>query len=73
MKFLPGSCPSLLNANNMETDDLPPAPGRHLLRLWLATCEEEGGWALPMPDSKEKKRGGVQVDNTPPKAPLVAE
>lgn len=56
-----------------QTDFAPPAPRRHLLRLWLATPESEGGWALPMPDSNEKKRGGVQVNNTPPKAPLDAE
>lgn len=54
-------------------DFAPPAPRRHLLRLWLATPEDEGGWALPFPDSHEKKRGGVQVDDTPPKAPLDAE
>ena len=61
-------------ANGMfVTDFAPPAPRRHLLRLWLATPEGEGGWALPMPDSHEKKRGGVQVNDTPPKAPLDAE
>jgi hypothetical protein len=54
-------------------DFAPPAPRRHLLRLWLATPEGEGGWALPMPDSHGKKRGGVQVNDTPPKAPLDAE
>lgn len=43
------------------------------MRLWLSTPEDEGGWALPMPDSKEKKRGGIQVDNMPPHAPLDAE
>lgn len=54
-------------------DHAPPAPRRHLLRLWLSTPETEGGWALPMPDSKEKKRGGVQVNNSAPTAPLDAE
>jgi len=43
------------------------------MRLWLSTPETEGGWALPMPDSNEKKRGGVQVNDTPPRAPLDAE
>ena len=57
----------------LVTDFAPPAPRRHLLRLWLSTPESEGGWALPMPDSDEKKRGGIQVNNTPPKAPLDAE
>jgi hypothetical protein len=63
----------LLHARTEYTDPLPPAPRRHLLRLWLSTPEGEGGWALPMPDSQEKKRGGIQVDNTAPRAPLDAE
>ncbi|KAG9257196.1 TfdA family taurine catabolism dioxygenase TauD [Emericellopsis atlantica] len=63
----------LLHSRTAYTDHPPPAPRRHLLRLWLSTPETEGGWALPMPDSKEKKRGGVQVNNTPPRAPLDAE
>ena len=46
---------------------------RHLMRLWLAVPEGEGGWILPFKDSKEKKRGGVQVDDTRPVAPLDAE
>ncbi|BFZ62119.1 hypothetical protein YB2330_003198 [Saitoella coloradoensis] len=46
---------------------------RHLFRLWLATSEEEGGWALPFPDSRFVKRGGIQVDDTPPRCPLDAE
>jgi hypothetical protein len=41
--------------------------------LWLSTPDTEGGWVLPMPDSAEKKRGGIQVNNTPPRAPLDAE
>lgn len=64
---------TLTQANAVPADFPPPAPRRHLLRLWLATPETEGGWALPMPDSKEKKRGGVQVNNTAPRAPLDAE
>ena len=46
---------------------------RHLMRLWLATPESEGGWKLAFPDSKEKKRGGIQVDDNPPTCPLDAE
>ena len=46
---------------------------RHLMRLWLATPEDEGGWKLAFPDSKEKKRGGIQVDYNPPTCPLDAE
>ena len=46
---------------------------RHLMRLWLATPESEGGWRLAFPDSKEKKRGGIQVDYNRPTCPLDAE
>ncbi|KAE8448494.1 hypothetical protein EG329_009375 [Mollisiaceae sp. DMI_Dod_QoI] len=46
---------------------------RHLMRLWLATPESEGGWKLPFHDSNEKKRGGIQVDDTAPVCPLDAE
>ena len=46
---------------------------RHLMRLWLATPESEGGWRSAFPDSKEKKRGGIQVDDNPPTCPLDAE
>jgi hypothetical protein len=35
--------------------------------------EEEGGWKLPFHDSREKKRGGIQVDDTAPVAPEDAE
>ncbi|KAL2162944.1 hypothetical protein VTH06DRAFT_6780 [Thermothelomyces fergusii] len=63
----------ILHARTAYKDFAPPAPRRHLLRLWLSTPEGEGGWALPMPDSHEKKRGGVQVNDTPPKVPLDAE
>ena len=54
-------------------DYAPPAPRRHLLRLWLSTPEEEGGWSLNIPDNNEQKREGIQVDDTPPNAPLDAE
>ncbi|KAF7557060.1 hypothetical protein G7046_g6122 [Stylonectria norvegica] len=63
----------LLHARTEYKDYPAPHPRRHLLRLWLSTPESEGGWALPMPDSKEKKRGGIQVNNTAPRAPLDAE
>ncbi|CAH0055719.1 unnamed protein product [Clonostachys solani] len=63
----------LLHARTAYKDYPPPSPRRHLLRLWLSTPQGEGGWALPFHDSFEKKRGGVQVDNTAPRAPLDAE
>ncbi|KAL5000350.1 hypothetical protein BDV10DRAFT_162546 [Aspergillus recurvatus] len=63
----------VLHARTAYKDYAPPAPRRHLMRLWLATPENEGGWRLPFWDSNEKKRGGVQVDDTPPVALLDAE
>jgi hypothetical protein len=63
----------VLHARTAYKDFPPPEPRRHLMRLWLSTPEEEGGWALPMPDAREKKRGGIQVDNVAPRAPLDAE
>lgn len=56
--------------------DYPPEAGmprRHLMRLWLALPESEGGWRLPYWDSGERKRGGIQVDDTPPVARLDAD
>ena len=63
----------IFHARTEYKDHAPPAPRRHLMRLWLATPESEGGWKLPFHDSQEKKRGGIQVDDTPPVAPLDAE
>ncbi|KAI1106798.1 Clavaminate synthase-like protein [Jackrogersella minutella] len=48
-------------------------PRRHLMRLWLSVPQDEGGWRLPFWDSDEKKRGGIQVDDTPPVARLDAD
>jgi len=48
-------------------------PRRHLMRLWLSVPIDEGGWKLPYPDAHEKKRGGIQVNDTPPVCPLDAE
>lgn len=50
-----------------------PRVRRHLMRLWLAHPESEGGWKLPYHDSLHKKRGGIQVDDRPPVCPLDAE
>ena len=63
----------VLHARTEYKDHAPPAPRRHLMRLWLATPESEGGWKLPFHDSEEKKRGGIQVDDQPPVAHLDAE
>lgn len=63
----------VLHARTAYKDHAPPAPRRHLMRLWLATPEDEGGWRLPFWDSCMKKRGGVQVDDQPPVCPLDAE
>lgn len=46
---------------------------RHLMRLWLSVPLEEGGWKLPYPDARSKKRGGIQVDDRAPVCPLDAE
>lgn len=63
----------VLHARTEYKDYAPPRPRRHLMRLWLATPEEEGGWKLPFHDSNEKKRGGIQVNDTAPVCPLDAE
>ncbi|KAI9894509.1 MAG: hypothetical protein M1814_001863 [Vezdaea aestivalis] len=63
----------VLHARTAYTDPGPPAPKRHLMRLWLATPEDQGGWKLPFHDSKERRRGGTQVEDTPAVAPLDAE
>ena len=62
----------VLHARTEYKDYPPPAPRRHLMRLWLAVPEGEGGWRLPFPDSEEEKRGGIQVDETAPVADLDA-
>lgn len=63
----------VFHARTEYIDHAPPAPRRHLMRLWLATPEDEGGWKLPFADSGEKKRGGIQVEDTPPVAHLDAD
>jgi hypothetical protein len=54
-------------------DNGRPRIRRHLMRLWLSLPEQEGGWKLPYPDSKEMKRSGIQVNDNPPTCPLDAE
>ena len=48
-------------------------PRRHLMRIWMATPESEGGWTLPFPDRDHPRRGGVQVDERKVVAVLEAE
>ncbi|KAI5791918.1 hypothetical protein EDC01DRAFT_101599 [Geopyxis carbonaria] len=62
-----------LHARTAYVDHPAPEPRRQLMRLWLSTPETEGGWKLPFPDSKEAKRGGIQVDDTKEICPLDAE
>ncbi|GJP96030.1 taurine catabolism dioxygenase TauD, TfdA family protein [Aspergillus niger] len=71
IQFLANS--HVLHARTAYVDHAPPTPRRHLMRLWLATPESEGGWKLPFWDSNEKKRGGIQVDDQAPVASLDAE
>ena len=68
IQFLANS--HILHARTEYRDHKPPAPRRHLMRLWLATPVNEGGWFLPFWDRGEKKRGGIQVDDTAPVARL---
>ncbi|KAG9558049.1 Clavaminate synthase-like protein, partial [Aureobasidium melanogenum] len=63
----------VLHARTAYKDHAPPLPRRHLMRLWLATPDTEGGWTLPFEDSSHRKRGGIQVNDNPPVAPLDAE
>ncbi|KAJ9094484.1 hypothetical protein QFC21_006023 [Naganishia friedmannii] len=63
----------VLHARTAYRDHLPPAPRRHLLRLWLATPESQGGWKRPFPDSANEKRGGIQVNDQAETCPLDAE
>ena len=63
----------VLHSRTAYKDYPPPAPRRHLMRLWLATPEDEGGWRLPFADSRHMKRGGVQVNDMPSRALLDAE
>ncbi|RDL33054.1 putative Taurine catabolism dioxygenase TauD [Venustampulla echinocandica] len=66
------SCCQTFHSRTGFTDPPAPKPPRCLLRTWIGTPEHEGGWCLPFHDSTFPKRGGIQVDNTPPTAdPLV--
>lgn len=71
IQFLSNS--QVLHARTAYKDFPPPAPRRHLMRLWLSTPEDEGGWNLPFWDTNEKKRGGIQVNDNAPVANLDAD
>ena len=62
------SCCQVFHSRSGFVDSEPPAPRRHLLRIWMSTPEHEGGWCLPFHDSSYPKRGGVQVEDTAPVA-----
>ena len=63
----------ILHRRTAYEDYEPPAPRRHLLRIWMAVPEGEGGWVLPFEDRARKRRGGVQVDERDVVALLDAE
>ncbi|KAL4756378.1 TauD/TfdA family dioxygenase [Aspergillus foveolatus] len=73
--------PHVFHARTAYTDYPPgsvdedgnPRPQRHLMRLWLAVPQSEGGWKIPFADADNKKRGGIQVGDQPPKCPIDAE
>ncbi|CAI4210958.1 unnamed protein product [Parascedosporium putredinis] len=56
----------------LEVGDIQFLSNAHLLHA-RTQYKGEGGWALPMPDSAQAKRGGIQVNDTAPSAPLDAE
>ena len=73
----------VMHARTAYKDHAPPAPRRHLMRLWLSAPEgdeeeEEGdglgnGWRLPFHDSKMRHRGGIQVNDVAAVANLDAD
>lgn len=63
----------VLHARTEYRDPAPPAPRRHLYRLWLAVPTSEGGWENAYPDNGLKRRGGIQVNDTKPTYPLDGE
>ena len=63
----------VLHARTEYKDPAPPAPRRHLYRLWLAVPTSEGGWHHAYPDNHLQRRGGIQVNDTKPTYPLDGE
>lgn len=62
----------VLHARTAYIDPIK-GPRRHLMRLWLATPDQEGGWEIPFADSGWVKRGGIVVEGVPERAILQAE
>ncbi|CBQ69186.1 conserved hypothetical protein [Sporisorium reilianum SRZ2] len=63
----------VLHARTEYKDPAPPAPRRHLYRLWLAVPTSERGWHTAYPDNHLQRRGGIQVNDTKPTYPLDGE
>jgi len=66
------SCNHVLHARTAYVDYPSPAPKRQLMRLWLATSESSGGWAIPVHDSDYPRRGGITIGGVHT-SPLDAE
>ncbi|KAF8533910.1 hypothetical protein BDD12DRAFT_919125 [Trichophaea hybrida] len=49
----------MFHARTEYIDPAPPAPRRHLMRLWLSTPERKGSWKLPFLDSERIKWDGI--------------
>lgn len=63
----------ILHRRTAYEDFEDPTPKRHLMRIWMATPEGEGGWRLPFWDRDCGRRGGVQVDEREAVVVLDAE
>ncbi|EPQ26735.1 uncharacterized protein PFL1_05714 [Pseudozyma flocculosa PF-1] len=63
----------VLHARTAYKDYPPPAPRRHLYRLWVAVPVADGGWNSIYPDNEHPRRGGIQVDQQKPCYPLDGE
>ncbi|KAN0062749.1 hypothetical protein ACQY0O_004944 [Thecaphora frezii] len=63
----------VLHARTAYKDHPPPAPRRHLYRLWVAVPAKEGGWNSVYADNEHLRRGGIQVDDQKACYPLDGE
>lgn len=53
--------------------DADVGPRRHLLRLWMAIPEKQGGWRVSYADSNYPRRGGIVIKGVQEKVFLEAE